>query len=68
LVWPLLQALHGGFKINPQHQTLMFLLKLELHPVVLRKVRKVRKVLKVRQLAVLVAQRLAQVAHKGPQQ
>jgi hypothetical protein len=61
-VWPLLQALHGGFKINPQHQTLMFLLKLELHPVVLR------KVLKVRQLAVLVAQRLAQVAHKGPQQ
>jgi hypothetical protein len=64
-VWPLLQALHGGFKINPQHQTLMFLLKLELHPVVLLKV---RKVLKVRQLAVLVAQRLAQVAHKGPQQ
>jgi hypothetical protein len=62
LVWPLLQALHGGFKINPQHQTLMFLLKLELHPVVLL------KVLKVRQLAVLVAQRLAQVAHKGPQQ
>jgi hypothetical protein len=55
-LWPQLQALHGGFKINPRRQKRMFLQKLEIHPIVLHKVPK---------LAVLVAQRQGQVALKG---